>query len=445
MANANNFVYNTKQPQIHLLFTDPFEDTDDLFTIMSVLNQVIESNQAWSIVTANEIVDKQGMGLRAMALSQWLYNLIHKPDSPLRQTAKVKLQTAINSNQLQIIQGLTSKCFSQDFERYQQTGKGDPHFYAMSLVKQHYDRSQSMRPFLSILELRQRLLTDKAKPKLSILGIASANDIATLFLGKPKLFEDTFVGSGQPQTQIKQARKYYQQKLSTALATHQQSPQAQRLAKQVKQIWQMSGGFKQQEEYNESLSRIANDYLNFAFNAPIHGLTPINTTRLLHPMLEFLKQDNQLQFPVDEQLSQMPFIMPLLRENLFGSSDYEMPGYYNKYTNLKEAHTLNHDLLAWVESLKPSPKKMRCKLVYAFTQHKQQVKRSYECIKENELLINWVGKDTFTLAVSQQTQAILNNPQAAKASGFIVNQITDSRLIDTLHRLFPMVYGRVGR
>ncbi|WP_367608369.1 hypothetical protein [Legionella sp. W05-934-2] len=428
-------------PRSHLLFTDPFEDTDDLFAILVSLKQALDSKEPWYIITANEILDENGQGFRAMALSQWLINLASDESSPLLKNNREKLKSALQSKRISIIQGLQYEPFQRDFDHHQQTGQGDTHFYAMSLAQQ-FKAKNRQAPFMTLQHLREKMLTNPSK--LSIVGIASAKDIAAFFSGTPALFEDGFVGNGDAQAQIAQAKAYYQLKLSQALASYHQSQSAQSLVSRTEQLWQMSGGLQGQEEYNERLSRIANDYLNRVFQTPIHGITPINTTALLHPMLEYLKPGQTMTWPIDARIAHFSYLEAMWQEHLFGSPPLHMPGYYDKFSHLESAHTLNHDLLALIESGHRLKIPIRCQMAYQFNAKKQRVKRSYTCNVVGKDMPTCTNDDCFTLHVSPETQAILQESDESVSARFRINQTTDRVLTDALYVLFGLPYDRIS-
>lgn len=431
-------------PRTQLLFTDPFEDSDDLFAILSFINEAIHSKDQFYLVTANEIVDEQGRGLRAMALYQFIHQLVSDTDPSLNRQNRQKLLEALNQGRLQIIQGQVSQPFQQSYNQFLVTGTGDTHFYNPGLIKSFYQSDYKLQRFKTIHQLRDLLLSEEEHRRLTILGIASSNDIAILFLDDPLLVRDDFTGQGTPEQQINQARQYYQNKQHELMLKHYSLTSAQMLAARVDLFWQMSGGLNHQEEYNEKQSRVASDYLNHIFSAAHHGITPINTTSLLHPVGEFLKEEQIDPWPVDEQWMLIKPVADALKENLVGQGvdgihSFAYPGYFNKTHNHLPIKSLNHDTLALVESSSRNKKFLLCHLDYSFNQSKNKISRSYDCRSGSE-----PSGQEFSVAVSSLTDKLYrhntNDPEAAE----ILNQKTDARVMDVLFHLFSLPYNRLG-
>lgn len=432
-------LHQTSEKKIHLLFTDPFEDSDDLFAILSFMNQMLHSTESFRIITANEIVDKNGLGMRAMALFQLINTLAFHIDSPLAPQIKSQLQQALTTGRFQIAQGNTSPAFQRDYEHYRVSKQGDIHFYSPSLVEQFYQNPMRPTQFKSLHDIKNELLTTKKNNKIILISIAAATDTAVLF-DDSTLFTDDFKAIGTPQEQIAQAKAYYDAKRNELIRRYQNNTQAQNLLSRVDSFWQMSGGFNHREEYNEQQSRIANDYLNFLFSDKNHGISPINTTRLLHPVGEFLKESaSSAYWPVEKQIVNTPYIFDAFRENLIGrktnNPSGDFPGFFDKETDASWdnpiVHSLNHDTLALSEFKKSAKTALVCHVSYVFNPALNAVQRSYLC-REKQQKIN---KEEFIISTSVITHQLVLKQMSEKEAELALNQLVDAEVMNTFYDL----------
>ena len=288
-----------KSLKLKMLDTDPFEDPDDLEAITVKVQEFMataKNDEILVLSTSNEMIDQDGIGLRAAALMQVLIDMGVYPEW---------------SNRIFICQGLQNKKFQQDYDAHLKDEKIDPHFYAntawvrakkelakpdiKNLMQQQHkffnsdkngieEKEQSL--FIGLDQLRVLLLSDRIA-SIEMNAIATSLNMAYLLVGKDSSHLFSAIPKANNPEEIKQQTGMIQQRFDELMKNSQKpllKKQIDTLCNKTTFLHMMSGS-TEQSEYNFRQFMVASMVLLALFTNKI-SLTSLELTKRLDQVFD---------------------------------------------------------------------------------------------------------------------------------------------------------------